>query len=200
MDMATKAVFLDRDGTLNVEKGYLRSVDDLELIDGAAQAVKRLNDAGYLTILTTNQTGAARGFYPVAHIHALHERLGELLHTQAGAHLDAIYICPHLSKGVVPELSIDCTCRKPAPGMIEQARERFPEIDLANSYVIGDKASDVAFGRQAGALPLLVTTGYGDRVVAGKYQSLDHTPAGVYPSIVEAVEAIITNAVESVTV
>jgi D-glycero-D-manno-heptose 1,7-bisphosphate phosphatase len=193
--MPQRAVFLDRDGTLNVEKGYIRVVDELALLPGAARAIKHLNDAGFLTILTTNQTGAARGFYGLDHIHALHHRLEQLLWTEAEAKLDAIYLCPHLEKGTVAELAIPCDCRKPGPGMVNQALQRFPTIDVSQSYVIGDKATDVAFGHAVGAKPLLVTTGYGDRVVAGKYQQLDTEPAGVYASIVDAVNAILAGQV-----
>jgi D-glycero-D-manno-heptose 1,7-bisphosphate phosphatase len=186
-----QAVFIDRDGTLNVEKGYIRVVDELALLPGAARAIKQLNEAGILAILTTNQTGAARGFYPLQHIHDLHERLAQLLWTEADAKLDAIFSCPHLAKGTVAEYAIDCTCRKPERGMIDQALLQFPDIDLQRSYVIGDKASDVAFGYNAGAIPLLVTTGYGDRVITGKYQSLDRPPVGVYEHIGLAVRAIL---------
>jgi D-glycero-D-manno-heptose 1,7-bisphosphate phosphatase len=193
--MPQRAVFLDRDGTLNVEKGYIRVVDELALLPGAARAIKHLNDAGFLTILPTNQTGAARGFYGLDHIHALHHRLEQLLWTEAEAKLDAIYLCPHLEKGTVAELAIPCDCRKPGPGMVNQALQRFPTIDVSQSYVIGDKATDVAFGHAVGAKPLLVTTGYGDRVVAGKYQQLDTEPAGVYASIVDAVNAILAGQV-----
>lgn len=172
----TIAFFLDRDGTLNVEKGYIRNVDDLELIPGVAQAIRQLNDAGVLAILTTNQTGAARGFYDLDHIHALNARLEKLLDEQAGARLDAVYYCPHLGKGIVPEFAIDCSCRKPEPGMIDEALKRFPSIDRARSYVLGDKASDVAFGHKAGCKSVLLRTGYGERVLAGKYQNLQEQP------------------------
>jgi D-glycero-D-manno-heptose 1,7-bisphosphate phosphatase len=188
----TRAVFLDRDGTLNVEKGYIRVVDDLELLPGAAQAIKALNQAGILAILTTNQTGAARGFYGIDHIHALHHRLEALLWEQAQAKLDAIFYCPHLAKGSVAEYAIECRCRKPQPGMIEDAVLQFPTLDLAKCFVIGDKASDVAFGHGVGATPYLVTTGYGDRVVAGKYQTLGQPPSAVFPSVVEAVQHIVS--------
>jgi len=190
----TIAVFLDRDGTLNVEKGYIRNVDDLELIPGVAQSVRKLNDAGILAILTTNQTGAARGFYDLAHIDALHQRLAELLKAEAGAHLDAVYSCPHLAKGIVPELAIECSCRKPMPGMILQAVERFPQIDLPKSYMLGDKASDVAFAHNAGCQSVLLKTGYGDRVLAGKYQVLDQQPDFIYDAMPLAVEMILTRA------
>lgn len=187
----TIAAFLDRDGTLNVEKGYLRRVEDLELIPGVAQAVRRLNDAGILAILTTNQTGAARGFYPLEHILALNARLSELLMTQAGARLDAVYYCPHLSKGLVPEYAIPCDCRKPGVGMIEEALRRFPQINVAGSFVLGDKASDVALGYNAGCRSILLKTGYGERVLAGKYQTLEQPPHFICENLPEAVELIL---------
>lgn len=187
----TIAFFLDRDGTLNVEKGYIRNVQDLELIPGVAQAIRRLNEAGILTILTTNQTGAARGFYDLAHIHALNDRLQTLLKQEAEAHLDAVYYCPHLEKGIVPEFSVPCQCRKPEPGMIQQALSRFPDIDLSGSYVLGDKASDVAFGKRAGCKSVLLKTGYGQRVLEGKYQSLPEPPDYVFEDMPQAVSHIL---------
>lgn len=188
----TIAVFLDRDGTINVEKGYIRNVDDLELIPGVAQAIRKLNDAGILTILTTNQTGAARGFYDVAHIHALNDRVARLLKEQADAHLDAMFYCPHLGKGTVEEFAIECNCRKPEPGMILQAHQQFPQIDLAQSYVLGDKASDVAFAYNAGCQGILLKTGYGERVLAGKYQVLTHQPHFVCDDLPQAVDVILS--------
>jgi D-glycero-D-manno-heptose 1,7-bisphosphate phosphatase len=189
--MMQKAVFLDRDGTLNVERGYLRELSQLELLPGAAQAVRALNDAGILAILTTNQTGAARGFYPESHIHALNARLQQLLLEQAGAKLDAVFACPHLEKGVVAEFAVACHCRKPETGMIAQALEQFPGIDLATSYVVGDKATDVDFAYAAGCQSILVKTGYGERVLAGKYQSLPRTPHFVCADVLEAVQSVV---------
>jgi D-glycero-D-manno-heptose 1,7-bisphosphate phosphatase len=188
----TIAVFLDRDGTLNVEKGYIRQVEDLELIPGVAQAIRKLNDAGLLAILTSNQTGAARGFYERSHIEALHERLAVLLQEQAGAYLDAVYYCPHLGKGIVAEFAVACDCRKPEPGMIQQAMAKFPEIEIAKSYMLGDKASDVLFGHNAGCQSILLKTGYGDRVLAGKYQVLEKEPHFVCDTMPQAVELILS--------
>lgn len=193
----TIAFFLDRDGTLNVEKGYIRDVRDLELIPGVAQAVLQLNQAGILAILTTNQTGAARGFYDLTHIHALNQRLQDLLLQEAGARLDAVYYCPHLEKGTVAEFAKDCQCRKPGTGMIQQALARFPQVDLAHSYVLGDKASDVAFGKQAGCKSVLLKTGYGERVLAGKYQSLPEPPDYVFEDMPQAVGAILEQLFET---
>jgi D-glycero-D-manno-heptose 1,7-bisphosphate phosphatase len=186
------AVFLDRDGTLNVEKGYIRNTDQVELYTGAAPAVRRLNDADILAILATNQTGAARGYYTIEHVHALNRRVAELLTKQAGARLDAVYYCPHYKDGIVPEFTKNCDCRKPAPGMILQAARDFPDIDLANSFVVGDKATDITFARNAGCRGILVRTGYGEQVLAGEYQELDVQPEKVCADIAEAVAYIVS--------
>lgn len=162
-------VFLDRDGTLNVEAGYIREVDNLNLIDGAGLALKKLNDAGVAAILVTNQTGAARGYYAESHIHALHERLTKLLAAQ-GAHLDDIYYCPHLAEGTVAPYAIECDCRKPEVGMVEKAFADHAELDRARSFVVGDKASDIDLARNCNSLGVLVRTGYGEAVLKGEYQ------------------------------
>jgi D-glycero-D-manno-heptose 1,7-bisphosphate phosphatase len=186
-----RAVFLDRDGTLNVEKGYIRDIADIELYPGAAQAVRLLNDAGMLAILVTNQTGAARGYYTIDHVHGLNRRVADLLMHEAGARLDAVYFCPHYKDGIVPEYTRDCDCRKPLPGMIFQARRDFPEIDLGQSFVIGDKATDITFARNAGCRGILVRTGYGEQVLAGTYQELEVQPEKVCADINEAVAYIL---------
>jgi len=185
------AVFLDRDGTLNVEKGYIRDVAEIELIPGAAQAVRRLNDSGLLCILTTNQTGAARGYYTIEHIHALNRRVSDLLSAEAGARLDAVYYCPHYDGGTVPEYTGACDCRKPAPGMIYQAKKDFPDIDLKNSFVVGDKATDITFARNAGCRGILVMTGYGEEILAGTYQALEVQPEAICADITGAAAYIL---------
>ncbi|MDH4378497.1 MAG: HAD family hydrolase [Vampirovibrionales bacterium] len=190
----TLACFLDRDGTLNQEKGYIRNVDDLALIEGAAHAVKRLNDAGVLAILTTNQTGAARGFYDEAHIQALHNRLEQLLWDEAEAKLDAIFYCPHYPRGVVEQYATECTCRKPAIAMITQACEAFPAIELAQSVVMGDKASDIELAHNAGCQSVLLKTGYGQAVLDGRYQSLTHQPTWVCDDVLAGVETFLAPA------
>jgi D-glycero-D-manno-heptose 1,7-bisphosphate phosphatase len=188
----TIAVFMDRDGTLNVEKGYIRNVEDLELIPGVAQAIRRLNDAGILAIMVTNQTGAARGFYELEHIQALNDRVAKLLKEQADAHLDAVFYCPHLAKGVVEAYAVECTCRKPEPGMILEAVRQFPQIELEKSYMLGDKASDVALAYNTGCQGILLKTGYGERVLAGKYQVLEKTPHFVCDDLPQAVDLILS--------
>jgi D-glycero-D-manno-heptose 1,7-bisphosphate phosphatase len=162
-------VFLDRDGTLNVEAGYIHELERLVLIEGAAKAVKRLNDAGVAAVLVTNQTGAARGYYPEQHILDLNARLVTLLEAQ-GAFLDAVYYCPHFAGGSVAQYSYACQCRKPEIGMVEQAFCQHPEFDRSRSFVIGDKSTDVELARNCGARGILVKTGYGEAVISGDYQ------------------------------
>lgn len=185
------AVFFDRDGTLNVEKGYIRNLDDLELYSGVAQAVKKLNDVGILCILVTNQTGAGRGFYGLDHIEALNQKVQTLLHQEAGAWLDALYYSPYYARAVVPEFAKDSDCRKPKTGMITQALDRFPSIDLAHSFVFGDKPTDVALAANAGCRGVLLKTGYGVNVLAGKYQALTVAPWAICDSTVEGVELVL---------
>ena len=162
-------VFLDRDGTLNEEIGYIHDVSMLNLINGAADAVQKLNKADIATVLVSNQTGAARGFYGEDHIGKLNARLISLLEDK-GAHLDALYYCPHLETGKVPAFSIVCECRKPKPGLVKKAFEENPDLDPARSYVVGDKASDIELARNCGAKGILVKTGYGQAVHDGRYQ------------------------------
>jgi D-glycero-D-manno-heptose 1,7-bisphosphate phosphatase len=182
-------VFLDRDGTLNVEVGYIRNLDDLVLIEGAADAVKKLNQAGIAAILVTNQTGAARGYYPESHILDLNARLLRLLKA-GGAHLDDVYYCPHLEDGTVDPFNRACNCRKPEVGMVDQAYADHPELDRAKSFVIGDKATDVELAQNCGAKGILVTTGYGSAVLGGQYQH-PVQPHFQAASIVEAVDWIL---------
>lgn len=156
--MSRPAVFLDRDGTLNVEKDYLHRWEDWEWIPGAIEAVRRLNAAGFVVVVVTNQSGIARGLYQEADMHALHRRVASEL-AAFGARIDAWYHCPHHPHyGAVR----DCHCRKPEPGMLlEAAREH--DLDLTRSFVIGDKAADVEAGLAVGATPILVLTGYGEQ-------------------------------------
>jgi D-glycero-D-manno-heptose 1,7-bisphosphate phosphatase len=182
-------VFLDRDGTLNVEAGYIHELERLVLIEGAAEAVKRLNDAGVAAVLVTNQTGAARGYYSEQHILDLNARLVQLLSSE-GAHLDAIYYCPHLKDGSVGDYSYECNCRKPEIGMVEQAYKEHVDLDRSRSFVIGDKSTDVELAKNCGAKGILVTTGYGEAVLKGEYQ-WPVEPDFQASSIVQAVDWIL---------
>lgn len=135
------AAFLDRDGVLNQDTGYVHLARDFVWIDGAKQAVKRLNDRGYFVFVVTNQSGIARGLYGTAEVEALHRWINDALR-QVGAHVDQFYYCPHHPDGVVPGYGIVCDCRKPAPGLLQQAMREWP-VRREGSFMIGDKAIDV---------------------------------------------------------
>ena len=136
------AAFLDRDGVLNVDHGYAHKPEQLEWIAGAPEAVRMLNDAGYYVFVITNQSGVARGYFDEAAVRAFHAHMENLLAAH-GAHIDAFYYCPHHPEGSVARLAVRCRCRKPAPGMLEQAAGEWP-IDLKRSFLIGDKDDDMA--------------------------------------------------------
>lgn len=147
-----KAIFLDRDGTINKYVGFLRNIDDFELIEGVAGAVKLINQSGYLAIVVTNQPVIARGEVTWEELNEIHKKMATLLGKE-GAYVDGIYICPHHPdkgfEGERPEYKIDCDCRKPKPGLLLQAAKDF-NIDLSESYMIGDSHRDVEAGENAG--------------------------------------------------
>jgi D-glycero-D-manno-heptose 1,7-bisphosphate phosphatase len=166
------AVFLDRDGVLNREAGYIHRVEDLHLIPGVAQAVRKLNDLGIFCCLVSNQSGPARNYYPVSHIEALHHRLCELLEAEAEAKLNALYYCPYLSPsqgGINPQFTGWSSWRKPNTGMLVAAAWQH-DLDLKGSFMVGDKATDVDMAHNAGLKGILVKTGYGEQVLQGEYQ------------------------------
>ena len=154
-----KAIFLDRDGTINKYVGFLRNIDEFELLPGVAEAVRKINASGYLAIVATNQPVIARGEVTVSELNEIHNKLETLL-GQEGAYLDAIYYCPHHPhkgyEGEITELKFDCECRKPKPGMLLQAAKDF-NIDLSASYMVGDGESDVQCGINAGCAPVQIT-------------------------------------------
>lgn len=156
-----KVIFLDRDGTMNEEVNYLYKKEDLKLIDGTAEAVRLLNEAGYKVIVVTNQAGVARGYYTEADVKILHDYMNELL-AKSGAHVDAFYYCPHHPEHGIGIYKQKCHCRKPETGMFEAAERDLPEgIDKAHSYMIGDKRIDAMSGKNFGIKGILVGTGYG---------------------------------------
>jgi len=179
------AVFIDRDGTITEEVGYVNHVDRLRLLPRSAEAIKLLNDAKILAVCTSNQAGVARGYFPLGLVHEVNRRLEELLATD-GARLDAIYFCPHHKDGVVQEFKLDCPCRKPKIGMIEKAESEL-DIDVARSYVVGDKYTDVEFARNAGCVAIMVKTGYGrgELELSGSDRELkpDHVAEDLYDAV-----------------
>jgi D-glycero-D-manno-heptose 1,7-bisphosphate phosphatase len=158
-DMKSRgAVFLDRDGTVNEEVGYLRDLEKFKLIPGAATAIRRLNEAGLPVVLVTNQSGVARGYFPESLVHDAHERLDAMLRAE-GARLDGVYYCPHHPTAGNSSYTVVCDCRKPATGLLDRAA-RDLNLDLRQSFMVGDKWSDVELGQRAGARTILVRTGF----------------------------------------
>ena len=153
------AIFMDRDGTVTKEVGYITRVEQLELIPGAADAIRRINGSSFKAVMATNQAGAARGYFPESMIEEVHERLKEMLSGER-AFLDGIYFCPHHIDGQVDHLRLRCSCRKPEPGLLLQAAKDL-NLDLSRSYMVGDKMSDIEVGHRVGAQSVLVLTGYG---------------------------------------
>ncbi len=179
-----KAIFLDRDGTINVYKGFLTKKEDLELIDGVSYAIKEINSSEYLCIVVTNQPIIARGDSTVKNLNNIHKHMETLLGND-GAYMDGLYYCPHHPDkgypGEVPELKIDCNCRKPKIGMLLQAVKDY-NIDLNESIVMGDSTLDIKMAENAGMKSILLKTG-----VAGKDNKYDVTPTYVAEDLLEAV-------------
>jgi len=180
------AVFLDRDGTICEEMGYLNHLSRLQIFPFAAPAIRRLNQEGLPTIVVTNQSGVARGIFPESLVHSVHEKISVEL-AAAGARVDAFYFCPHKSEDA-------CGCRKPHSGLLEcAAREH--GLDLERSYVVGDRYADLEMGHSAGARGVLVLTGYG----RGEYElhrgEWPQQPWGVAENLAEAVRLILEEGV-----
>ena len=158
-----RAVFVDRDGTMNIEVDHLHRVDDLELLPGVDAALVALRQAGYSLVGVTNQSAVARGLLSVAGLAEIHDELARRL-ASGGAWLDAIYHCPHHPDTGEPPWRCRCACRKPAPGMLHQAAQELG-IDLSASFMVGDSLSDLQAGWAAGCRSVLVRTGYGSRTL-----------------------------------
>ena len=183
-----RAIFLDRDGTMNVSKGFISKADDLELIPGTIDAIKAINKSGALAIVITNQPVIARGECSFEELHNIHNKLKTLL-GEKGAFVDDIFYCPHHPdkgfEGEVPELKFDCECRKPKTGMIDEAVKKY-NIDLSKSYMVGDSTMDLETARNAGIKSVLVDTGFAGN--DGKYdRSCDIEAKNLF----DAVEKII---------
>lgn len=182
-------VFLDRDGTVNEEVGYLYEVEKLSLISGAAQAIKRLNVFGWPVICISNQSGVARGYFTIDAVYEVNQKLEELLAAE-GAYLDRIYFCPHHpTKGQYP-YRMDCECRKPGSGMLDKAADEL-DIDLERSFLIGDRLSDIQTAKNASLRAILVLTGYGRKELENLKNKTDIQPDYICEDIVFAVDWIL---------
>ncbi|MGB9629086.1 MAG: D-glycero-alpha-D-manno-heptose-1,7-bisphosphate 7-phosphatase [Thermodesulfobacteriota bacterium] len=157
--MGHRAVFLDRDGTINEEVGYVNHIDRLKLLPRVGEAIRLLNQHQIKVVVITNQSGVAKGYFPESLIHQVHQKMEELLKAE-GAYLDGIYYCPHHPEVGSPPYRQRCRCRKPAPGLVEDA-VRDLNLDCSISYMVGDRGVDIEFGHLIGTKTILVFTGYG---------------------------------------
>ncbi len=186
-----RAVFLDRDGTLIAERRYLNQIDQIEVLPGALEAVRRLNQAGLLAIVATNQSALARGLLTHERLERIHYELARRFRA-GGARLDAFYHCPHHPDFASGAGLGECNCRKPNPGMLLKAAKEF-NLDLSRSFAVGDRMRDVEAGRRAGCRSVLVKTGYG----AEEVQALSRDPSGwslpdhIAPDLLAAVDWIL---------
>lgn len=155
------AVFLDRDGTINVERNYLYKISDFEFEYSAISAIAALNDAGYKVIVITNQAGIGRGYYTEADVERLHIWINDEL-KKYDAHIDRFYYCPHHPVYGIGVYKKECSCRKPGIELIHQAVRAF-DIDIEKSFLIGDRETDIEAGKKAGLRSILVLTGYGQK-------------------------------------
>ncbi len=184
------AVFLDRDGTVNEQMGYINHISRFVLLPGAARAIRLLNEQEIPVVVVTNQSGLARGYFPPSLLEEVHAEMERQLDRE-GAHIDGLYICPHHPEAKEEQYRKDCTCRKPKTGLLEQAAADL-HLDLHRSFMVGDRWSDLKCGVRAGATPILVLTGYGrgDLKYIGPHQEIQ--PAQVAGNLQEAVEWILS--------
>jgi D-glycero-D-manno-heptose 1,7-bisphosphate phosphatase len=186
--MKNRAVFLDRDGTINTEAGYPADYSRISIFPASFGAVRLLNRGGLLAIVVTNQSGVGRGFFSEEALAKIHDNMKEAFAAR-NARLDAIYYCPHFEGSEISEYRKSCDCRKPATGLARRAASDF-RLDLGHSYTVGDKVEDVVFGMNIGATPVLVLTGFG-RESLERLREQRIKPAFVAADILAAAEWIL---------
>ena len=187
-----KAVFIDRDGTISEEVGYVNHASRFRLFPYSASAIKLLNDNDWLAIITTNQAGVARGYFSEDMIKTVHQRLTEGIESE-GASLDGIYYCAHHPALGEPPYRLDCDCRKPKPGLISRAASDL-DIDLAQSWMVGDRYGDIEVARNANVRSAFVLSGYGRGEWEHQRQTWKHQPDLVAEHLLDAVKQILERA------
>lgn len=188
--MSRPAIFMDRDGTLSHEVGYVNHPSRFRLFPWTVDAVRLINRSDYLAVGVTNQAGVARGYFPEALVQEIHDNLNTTL-AAGGAHLDALYYCPHHPTTGEPPYRQVCDCRKPRPGLVLRAVTQF-DIDLARSWVVGDRHGDLQLAWNVGARAALVETGYGRGELTHHARSWPRQPDLVASHLLAAVESILT--------
>ena len=187
--MTNRAIFLDRDGTLNEEDGHITTPEKFRLYSYAAEAVRLINQSGRMAVVLTNQSGVARDYLTEATLLRIHERMEESLRLQ-GARIDAIYYCAHHPDYGSPPYRLDCDCRKPKPGLVERAARDF-NLDLSRCYVIGDRYRDIEAGQVVGARGVMVLTGFGREEYEAGRQHWPRQPDHIAEDLLEAVKWIL---------
>jgi D-glycero-D-manno-heptose 1,7-bisphosphate phosphatase len=189
--MKKPAVFIDRDGTVNEQMGYVNHLSRFMILPGVAEAFRILNQEGFLAIIVSNQSGVARGYFPIELLYNTHSLLKESL-LRDGAAVDGLFFCPHYPKGSVPEYSFDCDCRKPKTGLIKQACEHF-DIDMSRSYMIGDHYTDMELADYSNIKGILVKTGYGAGVIEYNLPFMLTRPTYIAEDLLDAVKWVVKN-------
>jgi D-glycero-D-manno-heptose 1,7-bisphosphate phosphatase len=182
------AVFLDRDGTINEQMGYVNHISRFVLLPGVPKAIRMFNQHGIPAVVVTNQSGLARGYFPAALLETVHAEMRRLLAAQ-GAYLDGIYVCPHHPEAKAAQYRQTCRCRKPQTGLLEQAASDL-QLDLSRSFMIGDRWSDLECGHRVGAAPVLVLTGYGRGELEHISPEKTVRPALIAKDLLDAAEQI----------
>jgi len=180
---------MDRDGTINEQMGYVNHVNRFKILPGVPQAIRLLNRHGFLALVISNQSGVARGYYPLDLVKTLHHLLVTRIMEKKG-NIDGIFFCPHHPAGSVREFSRDCDCRKPKTGLIDQACKSF-EIDLPRSFVVGDMCTDIELAHRAGITGVLVKTGYGLGEIEYILPQKTAKPAHIAEDLLDAVRWIL---------
>ena len=180
-NMNNKAIFLDRDGTIACDVPYCRRPEDLSCLPTVPEAIKLFNGNGYKVVVITNQSGISRGYFTEETLAEIHNKMEDDL-AEHGAHIDAIYYCPHHLEGRIERYRIACDCRKPNPGMLTRAGKEL-NIDLAQSFMIGDKLSDIQAGQGAGCKTIMVRTGFGAGELENNRVECDYIADDLYDAV-----------------
>ncbi len=186
--MKKRAVFLDRDGTINKDVGYPNSFRQIEIFPYSFEAIRKINEAGLLAVIVSNQSGVGRGLIVEKNLQDIHQKL-QATFAKHKAHFDGVYYCPHYRLSSMPRYRKNCRCRKPNPGMGFQAAADL-NIDMNNSYMVGDKVADILFGRNIQAKPILLLTGFGQKALP-KLKKMGAAPAYVAKNLLDAVNWIL---------
>ena len=185
----SRAVFVDRDGTMIEDVGYLDRIERLKLFPYTVDAIRLLNRAGFTVVVVTSQAGVANGIVTEEFLLQTHDSIGRTV-ADAGGRIDAFYYCPHLPTAAIAKYRTDCDCRKPKPGMIHSAA-RDLSLDVSRSYVVGDRWRDIEMGQAAGATAILVETGYGKTQASRRPDNIK--PVTVVANLIEATAWILRN-------